>query len=157
MSPTTGITKNVEVIEIMLATKRYIIVKDRVEIYKDFALNLLYYIHYYYLDRETLGTNQDIYNHYSWCFNKVCDEFKKEELDFTHNKELREYYYAYYYHQFYTANGNQDTSLKYFENFWKTIFEIGKHKTKNLVNILREIYEIYDTSVNQEKNILEIV
>ena len=141
----------------MLAAKRYIIVKDRVEIYKDFALNLLYYIHYYYLDRQTLNTNEHIYNHYSWCYNKVCEEFKKEELDFTKNKELKEYFYAYYYHQFYIAGDNQDTSLKHLEGFWKNIFDIGKHKTKNLVNMLLEVYNIYDKSINQEKNILEIV
>lgn len=141
----------------MTTTKKYIIVKDRVEIYRDFALNLLYYIHYYYLDKETLSAEQDIHNHFNWCFKKVCDEFLEEGLDFTKNKELREYYYTYYYHQFYTANGNQDLSLGYFEKFWKSIFEINKQKNKNLINILIEIYNIYDKSINLEKNILEIV
>jgi len=137
--------------------KKYSIVKDRVEIYRDFALNLLYYIHHYYIDRETLSDDQDIYNHFNWCFKKVCEEFLKEGLDFTHNKELREYYYAYYYHQFYRATGNQDTSLQNFEKFWKNIFEIDKQRNKNFINILIEIYNIYDKSINQEKNILEIV
>lgn len=137
--------------------KKYIIVKDRVEIYKDFALNLLYYIHKYYIDRESLSEDQDIYNHFKWCFKKVCDEFLEEELDFSKNKELREYYYAYYYHQFYRATSNQDTSLAYFEKFWKNIFEIDRLKNKNLINILIEVYNIYDKSINLEKNILEIV
>ena len=141
----------------MLKTRKYIIVKDRVEIYRDFALNLLYYIHKYYLDRETLNNDQDIYNHFKWCFNKVCAEFLKEGLNFSKNKELMDYYYAYYYHQFYTATPTQDTSLKHFEKFWKQIFEIDKQKNKNLINILIEIYHIYDKSINQEKNILEIV
>jgi len=141
----------------MLKTKKYIIVKDRVEIYKDFALNLLFYIHKYYLDRETLNNNQDIYNHFKWCFNKVCAEFLEEGLDFNKNKELMDYYYAYYYHQFYTATSTQDTSLKHLEKFWRQIFEIDKQKNKNLINILIEIYHIYDKSINQEKNILEIV
>jgi hypothetical protein len=138
-------------------TKKYIIVKDRVEIYRDFALSLLYYIHKYYIDRETLSADQDIYNHFKWCFNKVCNEFLEEGLDFTKNKELQEYYYAYYYHQFYTATDNHDTSLSYFEKFWKNIFEIDKQKNRNLINILIEIYNIYDKSINKEKNILEIV
>jgi len=137
--------------------KKYSIVKDRVEIYRDFALNLLYYIHHYYIDRETLSEDQDIYNHFKWCFNKVCAEFLEEGLDFTHNKELKQYYYAYYYHQFYRATSNQDTSLQYFEKFWKNIFEIDKQRNRNLINILIEIYNIYDKSINLEKNILEIV
>jgi hypothetical protein len=139
--------------------QKYIIVKDRVEIYKDFALNLLYYIHYYYIDKESLSQDEDIYNHYSWCFKKVCDEFLKEGIDFTKNKILKEYFYKYYYHQFYNikANANQDTSLEYYEKFWKNIFEIDKQKNKNIINVLIEIYNVFDTSINQEKNILEIV
>jgi hypothetical protein len=139
--------------------QKYIIVKDRVEVYKDFALNLLYYIHYYYIDKESLSQDEDIYNHYSWCFKKVCDEFLKEGIDFTKNAILKEYFYKYYYHQFYNikGNANQDTSLEYYEKFWKNIFEIDKQKNKNIINILIEIYNVFDTSINQEKNILEIV
>jgi len=137
--------------------KKYIIVKDRVEIYKDFALNLLHYIHHYYLDRKTLSEDEDIKNHYNWCFNKVCDEFKQENIDFTTNDELKEYFFTYYYHRFYTTDGTQDVSISYFEKFWKNIFEIEKQKNKNAINVLIEIYNIYDKSINQEKNILEIV
>lgn len=137
--------------------KKFGVVRDRVEIYRDFAFNLLYYIHKYYIDRETLSEDEDIYNHFKWCFNKVCDEFLEEGLDFTNNKELRQYYYIYYYNQFYRATPNQDTSLKHFESFWKNIFEIDRQKNKNVINILIEIYNIYNKSINMEKNILEIV
>ena len=143
-----------------MGSKKYNIVKERVEVYKDFALNLLYYIQFYYLDKQTLSEDQDIYNHYSWCYNKVCKEFLEEDIDFTENKELKEYYYSYYYHQFYKItkeNHNQDTSITYYEKFWKNIFDLDKQKNKNIINILIEIYTIYDKSVNKEKNILEIV
>jgi predicted transcriptional regulator len=140
-------------------TQKYIIVKDRVEIYKDFAINLLHYIYKYYIDSETLSEDTDIKNHFVWCFNKVCDEFKQENIDFSKNRELKEYFFAYYYHQFYKVmgNSNQDTSIEYYEKFWRNIFEIDKQKNKNIINILIEIYNIYDKSINQEKNILEIV
>jgi len=140
----------------MISTQKYIIIKDRVEIYRDFALNLLYYIHNYYIDKETLSADEDIRNHYSWCFKKVCDEFKEEELDFSNNKEMKEYFYMYYYNQFYKANKNQDTSIGYFDKFWRNIFEIDKQKNKNIINILIEIYNICDKSVNKESNILTI-
>jgi predicted DNA-binding ribbon-helix-helix protein len=52
---------------------------------------------------------------------------------------------------------NRDTSLAFYERFWKNIFEIDKQKNKNIINILIEIYNIYDKSINLEKNILEIV
>ena len=81
--------------------QKYIIVKDRVEIYKDFTINLLYYIDHYYIDYESIHEDQDIRNHFNWCFKKVCDEFLKENIDFSGNKELKEYFFAYYYHQYY--------------------------------------------------------
>jgi len=143
----------------MSNAQRHSIIKDRVEIYKDFALNLLYYIHHYYIDYESLSLDEDIYNHFVWCFNKVCAEFNKEKIDFSKNEKLKDYFFTYYYHQFYRAinNPTQETSLQYYEKFWKQIFEIDKQKNKNIINILIEIYTIYDKSINQEKNILEIV
>jgi hypothetical protein len=141
-------------------SKRYQIIKDRVEIYKDFTLNLLYYIQKYYLDKECLSKDEDIYNHFSWCFKKVCNEFLLEEIDFTKNENLKQYFYHYYYHQFYKIdkeNINQNTSLEYYERFWEGIFKISNDKNKNVLNILVEIYNIYDSSINLQKNILEIV
>lgn len=141
-------------------SQKYIIIKDRVEIYKDFTMNLLYYIHNYYIDKESLSADEDIRNHYSWCFKKVCDEFLLENIDFTKNIVLKDYFFAYYYHQFYKIdvnNYNQDTSLQYYEKFWKNIFEFDKQKNKKIINILIECYNIFDKSVNTEKNILEIV
>jgi hypothetical protein len=141
-------------------TQRFQIINNRVEIYRDFALNLLYYIYNYYLDKETLSKDEDIYNHYTWCFYKVCDEFLLEGLDFRKNNDLRKYFYDYYYHQFYKIdknNMNQNTSIEYYERFWKGIFEIDKQKNKNVLNLLVEIYNVFDKSINLEKNILEIV
>jgi hypothetical protein len=137
--------------------KKYIIVKDRVELYKDFSLNLLYYIDHYYVDYDSIHEDSDINNHFYWCFNKVCDEFKEEEIDFSKNNELKEYFRTYYYHQYYKIKGTQDISLQYYEKFWNEIFNVEKQKNKNIINILIEIYTLYDKSINNEKNILEIV
>ena len=141
-------------------TQRFQIINNRAEIYRDFALNLLYYIYNYYLDKETLSKDEDIYNHYTWCFRKVCDEFLLEELDFRKNSDLKKYFYDYYYHQFYKIdknNMNQNTSIEYYERFWKGIFEIDKQKNKNVLNLLVEIYNIFDRSINIERKILTTV
>ena len=144
----------------MSTSQKYIIVKDRVEIYKDFTLNLLYYIIDFYLDRETLSADQDIRNHFTWCYRKVCDEFKQEGLDFSTNDVLKEYFYQFYYYQFYKLKleeSNHDSSLAFYEKFWRNIFEIDKQKNKNVINTLIEVYNIFDTSINQESNILQII
>ena len=142
------------------ANKKYVIIKDRVEVYKDFTFNLLYTMQKYYVDRESLSEDEDIRNHFLWCFNRVNEEFKKEELDFSGNEELKQYFFIYYYHQFYLIDEERfghDGSLEYFKEFWNEIFDIKNQKNKNILNVLIELYAIFDKSVNKEKNILEIV
>jgi len=143
----------------MGTSQKYIIVKDRVEIYKDFAINLLNYIIDYYLDKQTLSADEDINNHFNWCYNKVCDEFLQEGLNFGNNELLRKYFYKFYYSQFYKLGKEYSgaASLMFYDKFWREIFEIDQQKNKNVINTLIEIYNIFDTSINNEKNILEIV
>lgn len=139
----------------MSTTQKYMIVKDRVEIYKDFTFNLLEHIFYYYLDKETLYLDVDIKNHFNFCYNKVCDEFKKEEIDFTENVELFDYFYTYYYHQLY--KGDNEPDKEQYIKFWKEIFNIDRQKNKNLLKIMVELYTIFDETISLEKNILEMV
>lgn len=133
--------------------KKYIVLKERVEIYKDFTLNLLYYVNEYYLDSETLSTNRDIHNHFRWCFKKVCEEFLDEEIDFTENHELEEYFYIYYYYQFYKVDGN-DKSYSAHDRFWRNIFDYEKPRNKTSINLLIELYNIYDNSIESKKNVV---
>lgn len=131
---------------------KIIIIKDRVETYKDFTFNLFYTIQKYYVDRDSLSEDDDIYNHYLWCYNKVNDEFKKEELDFGNNEELKEYFYKYYYLNFYMLdkeNNIHDGSIEYFEEFWNEIFKINNQKNRNILNVLVELYLIFNKSMNE--------
>ena len=122
--------------------QKYKIIRGRVEIYRDFTMNLLSYIYAYYLDKETLSLDEDIHNHFMFCYNKVCTEFLLEELDFTQNKELIEYFFTYYYHHFYRAE--KDVQQTFFVKFWNTIFDVEKPKNKNTKKVLVELYSVFD-------------
>lgn len=137
----------------MSDVKKYVVVKDRVEIYKDFTLNLLFYILKYYIDRESLNEDVDIRNHFVWCFNKTCDDFKKEEIDFSDNSELLEYFYSFYYNQFYKYDENlmdHEFNENYFIQFWKNIFHFSDQNNKTLLSVLVELYIIFDKSISNE-------
>jgi hypothetical protein len=134
---------------------KYTLIKDRIEIYKDFTYNLLSYIYDYYLDRETLSLDEDIRNHFMFCYNKVCNEFLEQEIDFRYNNELIEYFYIYYYHHFYRADENIEK--EFFVDFWNMIFDINNPKNDNIMKIMTELYRIFDTSISNNKNILELM
>ncbi len=124
-------------------TQKLIIIKDRAETYKDFTLNLLYYIDKYYLGQKTLNNDADIYNYYSFCYNKTCEGFVNEGIYFEKNKELKEYFYNYYYIQYFTTKSGVGT-LTYYEKFWNSVFDIGNERNKNFMPIFVEAYAIFD-------------
>lgn len=136
-------------------TQKFIIIKDRVDLYEDFTINLLYCIYHYYLDKNSLSNDEDIYNHYSFCFNKVCDDFLEEEIDFKNNTEIKEYFYKYYYNQFYKPSNNFDITMEDFEEFWRNVFAIEKQRKRNLINVLIDLYGNFDKSFTN-KNIFQM-
>lgn len=140
-----------------MVTQKYVIIKDRIEIYKDFTINLLNYIIFYYLDKDSLSEDEDIKNHFNFCYDKVCNEFLEEEINFKDNNELRQYFYVYYYNEFY--KNKKSSKLATYDKFWRNIFEIDLQKDKNAISVLLEIYMIFDKSINieKEKNILELI
>jgi hypothetical protein len=138
-----------------LLNVKYKLVKDRVEIYRDFTINLINYIFEYYLDKNTLSSNEDIYNHYTFCYNKVCDEFLLEEIDFKKNEELINYFFDYFYYQVYKVD--DDPNIDYLIKFWNDTFSVDTQRSKGALRALVEIYLIFDKSITQEKNILELV
>jgi len=134
---------------------KYKLVRDRVNIYRDFTINLIMYIFEYYLDKETLKLDEDIHNHFKFCFNKVCDEYLKEGINFKENSELLDYLYQYFYHQFYKSE--QVEKMDYYVKWWDDVYAVDVQRNNNVLRLLVEIYLLFDKSITLEKNILELV
>ena len=139
----------------MAVEVKYNLISDRIITYQDFTNNLIEYLYIYYLDKETLSIDKDIRNHFIFCYNKTCDDFLKEEIDFRDNKELIEYFYEYFYHQLYTSENEID--IKYFRRFWNSVFNVDKQRNKSILKVLVEIYSVFDQSFSNKKNIFELV
>jgi hypothetical protein len=140
-------------LEMQKKFKSHNIIKERVELYKDFTINLLQYIYDTYFGKEYIKTKKDIEGHFNWCFGKVLEEFYDEEISFYENDELYDYFYGYYLDQFYSK---EPEPLSYYEKFWESIFEIKKIMKNNVFEVLVEIYEIFDKSItNKEIKIFE--
>lgn len=120
------------------------VILARLDMYYDFSINLANYIIYYYLDPETLNHDNDIRNHFDFCFNKTCDDFIKEDINFKGNRNLKEYLYTYYYNQFYTKTTTQ--TLTSILDFWDKIFNF---KDKKYNNVLLEVYNIFDETLKR--------
>ena len=138
--------------QMMKQLKTNNVIKERVELYRDFVVNLIHYLHTTYLGREYIKTEEDVKGHFNWAFNKVLSEFETEGIVFTETKELRTYFYNYFYVRFYEVE--TVPSMKTFLGFWDDIFSTKPNKEKTLLNALIEIYKLFDASLSK-KNILE--
>lgn len=138
--------------QIMKQLKLNNVIKERVELYRDFVINLIYYINSTYLGKDYIKTTEDIKGHYNWAFNKVLSDFEKEGVYFTDVKELRTYFFDFFYPRFYVTD--QQTTLKGFLDFWENIFVLKQNKDKTVLNALIEVYKLFDNAFN-DKIILE--
>ena len=150
--PQIHVDEDVKELEMTKKFKSYNVVRERVELYKDFTLNLLYYIHSTYLGKEYIKSDYDMRGHFTWCYRKVLEEFEEEEIVFFENVELYDYFLGYYSDQFY-KKPNIET-LSHYEKFWENIFEISKTKKRNIFEVLLELYEIFDKTINKNSEVM---
>ena len=141
--------------EIVREFKRHNILKERIEIYRDFTINLLYYIFDTYLGKEYIHKDSDVIGHFNWCYTKVLDEFIEEEIDFYNNKNIYDYFFNFYYDQLYSADNPKP--LNYFILLWDEIFNYKKDKKKKHFDVLLEIYNVFNPSIEKIKGNLELV
>jgi hypothetical protein len=141
--------------EIVKEFKTHNILKERIDIYRDFTINLLYYIFDSYLGKKYIFKDTDVIGHFNWCFTKVLDEFYEEDLDFYNNKKIYEYFYNFYADQFYFSETNK--TLNYFLNFWDDIFNYKKDKKQKYFEVLVEMYDIFNSSIEAKERKLEYV
>lgn len=142
-----------------MSTLKNKIIDIRADLYRDFTINLLYKIHDYYLDNVTLSNSTDIFNHYTWCYNKVCDQFLEESINFKNSQKLKSYFYSFYLNQIYTSDNYFDKSMiniPKIETFWRNIFDYKNQKNKNNVTILLELYSIFNTTLSKTEKVSEM-
>ena len=134
--------------DIVRKFKSHNVIKERVELYKDFTINLLHYIYDTYLGSEFIKTETDQRGHFAWAYGKVLDEFNSQNISFYGNDELFDYFFLYFKDQFYDMNELQP--INYYIRFWKSIFNLNKNKVRKIEALL-EIYEIFDITLETKK------
>lgn len=142
-------------LEIVRKFKSHNVIKERVELYKDFTINLLHYIYDTYLGSEYIRSNKDRRGHFAWAYGKVLAEFEDEGIDFYGNDDLFEYFFIYFSDQFYEMKEIQP--LSYYIRFWNDIFDLSKNKQRKKFDVLLEIYEIFDQSLEMKKINTEVI
>jgi len=127
-----------------------LIVKNRLDLFKDFTINLTCKIHAYYLGNDVLNNEVDIKNHFNWCYDKICDDFALEDLYFYDNKDLRDYFYEYFYDNLYKINIVPIPDVDVYIKYWNNVFKLKSNKNVNWVKMLSDLYEIFNETIESK-------
>lgn len=98
-------------------------------------------------DSETkiLLTQEDKDSHFDWCWKNVLDCFKKENIIIKHGGEHKMYLKEFFMDTFY--NQSEDTIKNTIPNFIEDVFDVEKPFTKADLDILTEIYKLWDKNI----------
>lgn len=114
---------------------------DRVDLYHDFIISLVYIIDETYLGDDFIKSEDDVKSHFKWCWLKNIDNFKKENILFCESGSHYHYYFDYFYRIYYKSDKHNNLIDDIIE-FWDSIFGLNKVKTMSQYDIFIEIYEI---------------
>lgn len=126
------------------------IIPEKVELFGDIFLGLSQTVLQTYLGHDSQETRinmseDDIDNHFEWCWKKVLRNFELENIHIENNGEHKNYLKGFFYDSFY--NQERADMRDAIPKFIKELFDLDKPFAKSDLDILTEIYRLLDRSV----------
>jgi len=143
-----NVTENLKSHEIVKEYKNNNINKVRLQTYRDFIINLCYYIGDTYLGPDIIKSNKHKRDHFRWCFGKVCEDFKEEGLDFSKDNELFDYFFEYFNATLYE---NEIYEIEFLLEYWEETLEYSYDKTRSDLEGMIEVYVLFDKILNNKQ------
>lgn len=133
--------------EMQLLYKANNINYDKCNLYYDFILTLNCLVVNTFLGDDVINSEIEIKNHFKWCLNKVFDNFKNENIVFKKEDDIGEYFFNFYIELFYNQTNKKDVIDK-LNKFAKISFVYDKPKTRSDMDVLLELYRLFEKSLN---------
>lgn len=123
---------------------------EKIELYGDLVKSLYQIIVDTYLGDEELETrislkDEDKIAHFEWCWKKVIDDFKKENINIKNEGQHKDYFKNFFLESFYDSN--QKTLKVAIPEFIEDAFNLEKPFTKSDLDILTELYNMFEKNM----------
>ena len=120
---------------------------EKIELYGDFFKSLNHVIMDTYLGDNTSETkiflsNEDNLSHFEWCWNKIIENFKRENIIIKSDGDHKEYFQSFFIDTFY--NQTENNLKKSIPKFLNEIFEVGMTYSKSDLDLLTELYKLIE-------------
>jgi len=124
---------------------------EKIELFGDIFKSLNHIIVDTYLGNEDSETkiiisDEDKLSHFNWCWKKLIDDFKKENIEILDEGKHKEYFESFFIDTFY--NPKEKNIGVAIPDFLKEIFDMEKNFSKSDLDILTELYTLLDKNVN---------
>lgn len=96
-------------------------------------------------ETKILLIQEDKESHFEWCWKKILDDFKKENIHIKHGGDHKKYFKDFFMETFY--NQSEINVKKSIPNFIKDVFDLEKPFTKSDLDILTELYKIMEKNI----------
>lgn len=123
---------------------------ERSQLYSDFVQSLLSKIFDTYMG-DDITSNVDRINHFKWCWHKNLEDFKIEEIYFSHTQEAYDYFLEFMYEVYYSIpdKDNKPQIPLTISALWFRLFSYKTVKTRSDIDNLIEVYGILDKSLKK--------
>ena len=140
-------TKPVPKEEIILWFNIHNMTYEKIELCGDFFKSLNQIIIDTYLGDSTSETkislsNEDNLSHFEWCWTKVIENFRKENIIIKSDGEHKDYFQSFFMDTFY--NQTESNLKQSIPKFLNEIFEIGITYSKSDLDLLTELYKLIE-------------
>ncbi len=126
--------------------KAYNIIREKTELFHDFAITLYDIIEETYLGSDVIITEQEQKNHFNWCWKKVIQSFEKESIKFKESGQHHDYLWNFFYEAFYINENNVNNRIK---EYFTKLFQFNYRKTRSELDMLTEIYKILEANIKK--------
>jgi hypothetical protein len=120
---------------------------DKCELYYDFIKTLNLLVVDTYLGDDVIKSDEDKKKHFLWCFSKVIEDFKEENIIFESVSDLRTYFFHFYNELFYPDEEKEKVITK-LNNLPNASFNYNRIKTRSDMDLLIDLYKIFEKSLN---------
>lgn len=125
--------------------RAYNITTEKVELFHDFVYSVYYLIDQTFLGSDVVITEEDQKNHFTWCWDKIIDNFSKEKINLKKRGIHYEYFWNFFLESFYYLKMDND-EVKVSEYIFK-LFNCNHKKTRSELGILTEIYKLLEKNL----------
>lgn len=129
------------------------IIPEKLELFSDFSFSLNLLVIDTYLGEPPISnetkivlSSEDKDKHFEWCWDKIVDNFKKENIFFQNRGEHFDYFKMFFDEVFYNQ---KDDLIRYsIDGFFSDLFNTEQPYTKSDLDMILSIYKLLDKNMN---------